>query len=259
MPTLLFDPQLRAMRRDRAARCGVEPFVHERAFADICDRLSMVRRRFRSALLIGCPDPAWPARLLELVDAVAVLDPGPLFARAAGGEEVIEEQLSLAPGTYDLCVTIGCLDTVNDLPGALLRIVAGMSEDGLLIGAMAGGDTLPRLRAAMRAADAVAGAAVPHVHPRIAPGALAGLLAAAGFAMPVVDIDRVAVSYPSLDALVGDLRRMAATNVLAARSKSPLSRQALDAARNAFGAESEPELFELLHFAAWTPSSQTHG
>ncbi|WP_310467952.1 SAM-dependent methyltransferase [Sphingomonas sp.] len=258
MAAPLFDPVLRAMRRDRAARAGVELFVLERAFADICDRLAPIRRRFRSALLIGCPDPAWPARLKELADHVDVLDPGPAFARAAGGELADEEQLALTPGAYDLCVTVGCLDTVNDLPAALLRLALGLGADSLLIGAMAGGDTLPRLRAAMRAADAVTGAAAPHVHPRIEPGALAGLLSAAGFAMPVVDVDRIPVSYRSLDALVADLRRMAATNLLAARPRNPLSRPALAAARKEFAAD-QPERFELLHFAAWTPPAAGHG
>ena len=66
----------------------------------------------------------------------------------------------------------------------------------LLIGALSGGDTVPELRKAMRAADAVAGVAAPHVHPRIEASALAALLADAGFSNPVIDVDRVPVSSP---------------------------------------------------------------
>jgi NADH dehydrogenase [ubiquinone] 1 alpha subcomplex assembly factor 5 len=255
----LFDHHLRRLRRDRAFRRGPELFLHERAFADVLERLSIVRRRFRSALLIGCLDPGWHDRLLERVDTVDVIDPGPLLADAGTGTCASEEQLDVQPGSYDLCVAVGTLDTVNDLPGALLRIRFSLQEDSLFIGAFAGGDSLPRLRAAMRAADQQMGGASPHMHPRVEPAAFSTLLEAAGFTMPVVDLDRIQVSYKSLWDLVRDLRAMGATNVLASRSRRPLTRAAASAAADHFRSEApgEPviECFELLHFAAWTPAA----
>ena len=253
----LFDMKLRALRRDRAERLGAVLFLYERAFEDVLDRLGGIRRSFSSALLIGCPDPEWPVRLLTAAAKVAVLDPGESFARAAGGERIIEDQIDLEPGSFDLVVAIGTLDSVNDLPGALLRLRLLLKPDSLLIGAMSGGDTLPRLRQAMRAADAVTGAASPHVHPRIEPAALARLLGSAGFAMPVVDVDRVTVSYRNFGQLLADLRGMGATNILNGRSPQPLNRAALAAAKRDFGADPDErttETFELLHFAAWTPA-----
>jgi hypothetical protein len=152
---------------------------------------------------------------------------------------------------------VGTLDTVNDLPLALRLIRHAMRADGLFIGAMSGGDTLPQLRAAMRAADAVAGAAAPHVHPRIEASALGPLLDAAGFANPVVDIDRVAVSYPSLERLIADLRGTGATNILHGRPRF-IGRAARAAAiapsRRREMARALVETFEILHFAAWTPA-----
>jgi hypothetical protein len=110
----------------------------------------------------------------------------------------------------------------------------------------------------MRAADRAGSAASPHVHPRIEASSLAPLLAAAGFDMAVVDIDRVTVAYSGFDRLVDDLRGMAATNILSARSRKPLNRAARDAARAEFaqlGSDGmTQETFEILHFAAWTPS-----
>jgi hypothetical protein len=71
-------------------------------------------------------------------------------------------------------------------------------------------------------------------------------------------VDRARVSYPSLDRLVSDLRGMGATNVLTARSRSPLLRAGRRAASRAFAAagdgERTTETFEILHFAAWTPA-----
>jgi NADH dehydrogenase [ubiquinone] 1 alpha subcomplex assembly factor 5 len=253
----LFDISLRAMRRDRACRQGPELFLHERAFDDVIERLSLVRRAFSSALLIGCPDPAWKDRLLQFADRVDVADPGPLFAQGAGGRCVVEEEMNLDVGAYDICVAVGTFDTVNGLPQTLLRVRLALGPDALLIGAMAGGDSLPRLRAAMRAADEQVGAASAHVHPRIEPAALGGLLAAAGFVSPVVDVDRVDVSYACLSDLVRDLRRMAASNLLCSRSKRPLPRKAAAAAAAFFapgpGETKAVERFDILHFAAWTP------
>jgi NADH dehydrogenase [ubiquinone] 1 alpha subcomplex assembly factor 5 len=184
-----------------------------------------------------------------------VLDPGRLFARSAGGQVVVEDQWNAQAASYDLVVAIGTLDTVNDLPGALRSIFDAMRPDALLIGAVSGGDTLPQLRGAMRAADLSIGSASPHVHPRIEASALAPLLSQAGFGLPVVDVDRVRVNYSSFGRLIADLRGMAATNILEARLRKTLPKFALGAAIAAFESASNDagttEIFEILHFAAW--------
>jgi NADH dehydrogenase [ubiquinone] 1 alpha subcomplex assembly factor 5 len=259
-PPELFDLNLRSLRRDRAARQGPALFLYNRAYNDIVERMADVKYRFHSALLLGAPDPEWADCVAEMTTNVVVVDPGAEFARQSDGIKANEEELDLEPGTFDLIVAIGTLDTVNDLPGALLRLRFLLKPDGLLIGAIAGGQSLPRLRSAMRAADAVSGAASPHVHPRIEPAALAQLLGAAGFAMPVVDVDRVNVAYRGLRKLVADLRAMGGTNLLTARSRRPLARKALNAAEDDFAAAGQDgrtvETFEILHFAAWSPAER---
>lgn len=244
----LFDQKLRALRRERALRRGPELFLHERALEDILERLTLVQRRFSSALLVGSLGADWRERLLQCADTVTVAP---------------DDLMTLEPGSYDLCIAVGELDTAIDLPQALLTVRFALREDSLFIGALPGGDTLPALRSAMRAADEQMGAATPHVHPRIEPAGLTSLLTSAGFTMPVVDVDRVQASYRSLADLVRDLRSMGATNILNARSRRPLTRAALDAAANQFMAEAvdgrTTEVFELLHFAAWTPSAPPNG
>ena len=162
--------------------------------------------------------------------------------------------------TYDLVLAIGTLDTVNGLQVVLRRLFEAMRPGSLLIGAISGGETLPLLRRLMAAADRTSGNAVPRVHPRIEAAMFAPLLEQAGFARPVVDVDRVRVDYGSLDRLVADLRAMAATNVLAARSRTPIMRTALAAARANFdaaknGAKAQ-ETFEIIHFSAWRPDPE---
>jgi len=254
----LFDMDLRAQRRDRAARAGPELFLFERAFADCLERTALMNRRFERALLIGCPDPDWRQRLSGLVADVEVSDPGALFADAANGTQIREDAWEPPAGRYDLVVAMGTLDTVNELPLALRLIRCAMKAEGLVIGAVSGGDTLPQLRAAMRAADALRGGAAPHVHPRIEASALSPLLSEAGFVRPVVDVERVHVSYPSLERLIADLRAMGATNVLSSQPP-PFTRAQRDAASRFFAEAGEDgrtvETFELLHIAAWTPKT----
>ena len=256
----LFDMNLRAMRRDRAARTGVELFLYERLFADCLERIALVQRRFERALLIGCPDRNWSDRLANLANAVDTCDPGALLAGAARGQIIVEDDWRPNRGVYDLIVAAGTLDMVNNLPLALRILFEAMKDDALLIGAISGGETLPRLRRAMRAADKVTGSATAHVHPRIEAAALAPLLANAGFAAPVVDVDRIFVKYSSFSRLVADLRAMGATNILHERPRTSLSRAAYAAAAAAFegdgGAESTVETFEILHFAAWKRSAR---
>lgn len=256
MAAELFDKDLRALRRDRAFRHGPVLFVYQRAFDDISERLTEVRRRFTSALLIGVPDPCWPQQLERFAGRVEAVDPGQCFARAAGARHGAEASLDFPPGSFDLCIAIGTLDTIDDLPGTLGRTRSWLKPDSLLLGTIAGGNTLPQLRSAMRAADIVSGTATPHVHPRVEASALGHLLSGAGFVMPVVDVDRVRVAYPALAGLVADLRGMAATNLLRSRSRF-IPRAGLAAAEAHFLMAGEHgrtvETFELLHFAGWTP------
>ena len=239
MPPDLFDPELLKLRRERAARLGGDYFLHERAFDDCLERIGLVARRFDRALLLGCTNPGWP-KLLQR------------FAAQVDVEEI--------SATYDLCLSIGTLDTIDDLPIALTALRSVLNPGAFFIGAFAGGDTLPQLRKAMRAADSVQGGSVPHAHPRIEAAALAGLLSAAGFVDPVVDVDRVAASYASLGDLVRDLRAMGVTNVLQERSRRPLTKAARAAAIELFASAGRDgrtvETFEILHFAAWTPPRQ---
>jgi NADH dehydrogenase [ubiquinone] 1 alpha subcomplex assembly factor 5 len=249
----LFDHQLRALRRDRAARTGIETFLFDRAFDDCLERLAEVRGDFRDVLLAGCPNPAWPGHLAPR--SVSVIDPGPLMAASAGGQCADLESLPFEAAQFDLCLSIGLLDTANNLALAAAALHLVLRPGGLLLGAINGGQSLPRLRQAMLAADGQAGRASPHVHPRIEAPGLAQLLTAAGFTMPVIDVDRVDLSYPSLDGLVRDLRSMGATNILSARASRPIGRHGLEAARSAFikGSAPKTEQVEILHFAAWKP------
>lgn len=246
----IFDQQALALRRQRAMRQGPRLFLAERAIEDIGERLDFVGKRFGRALLAGCPDP----RLAEPLGASAeqlVLVPG------------LEEVASFPPASFDLLITLGLLDTAPELPTVLQVLRYLLAPNGLWVGAFAGNNSLPLLRAAMLAADREDERGVtPRAHPMIEASAFAGLLQDAGFVAPVVDIDRVKLRYRRFDDLVADLRGMGATNVLASRSRRPVLRKSLAAARAAFAGagakDGQVETVEIIHFAAWTAAAETH-
>lgn len=252
--TDLFDRRLRGLRRDRAARIGPELLLHDRAFRECLDRLRDIVRPFERCLLVGCPSPDWPKQLGEFAREVDTVDPGSLFAAAAGGKQVEEDRFDFGEDCYDLAIAVGTLDTVNELQLALKLIHRSLRTNAPLIGAISGGNSLPALRASLIEAGRANGRVVARTHPRIEASTLVGLLSAAGFAQTVVDIDRVTLRYSGLNDLVKDLRAMGATSMLADRP-GVLTRAECRTAREAFdklgtGGRTEEQI-DILHFIGW--------
>jgi SAM-dependent methyltransferase len=254
-----FDRRLRRLRRDRAARrFGEADYLFRAAADELIERLSIVKRDFRRALDLGCAGGYLTGRLRERGLEVVSCDAGAEFAAGAAGIQADEDRLPFEPGSFDLVVSVGVLDSVNDLPGALIQIRRGLRPDGLFLGAFTGAGSLVRLKRAMLAADEAEGRAAPRVHPQIEIRAAGDLLTRAGFALPVIDVQSLDVRFPDLLGLIADLRAMGATNVLAARGP-PITRLGLAAAVAQFGSGADAdgktaERFEILHLLGWAPS-----
>lgn len=255
-----FDRALRRLRRDRAAGCdGDARFLLRRAADELVERLDLVARSFGRALDLGCGDGYLTEGLRARGVQVDSVDAGPRFAARAAGTRADEDRQPWGDAAYDLVVSIGVLDTVNDLPGALTLIRRALRPDGLFLAAFAGAGSLPRLRAALRVAEQSEGrSASPRLHPQIDVRAAGDLLARAGFALPVADSEGVEVRYSSFARLVADLRGMAGTNLLKARDHQPFGRPGLAAATAAFEAQAgvdgkTTERFEILHLSGWAP------
>jgi SAM-dependent methyltransferase len=255
-----FDRRLRRLRRDRAAaKPDAAGYLHLLVADELAERLDLVSRDFGRALLLGCAGGYLANRLVDRGIDLTCADPGFDFAREAGGVECDEDRLPFRDGSFDLVIAAGTLDTVNDLPGALLLIRRLLRPDGLFLGVFAGAGSLPRLRSAMLAADEAGDGAAPHIHPQIDVRTAGDLLARAGFALPVADGHGYDIRFSELADLVAELRAAAATNMLTARSRRPLGRRAAAAATAHFAAEADPdgkttERFELVHMLGWAPS-----
>jgi SAM-dependent methyltransferase len=249
----IFDRSARRRRRDRAAPIYAEhDFLRAAMLDGIAERLDSVNRSFERVLDIGCFDGAF---VPPPNSAVTRIDAGRLFAARAGGIQADEDLLPVEPESFDLAVSAGVLDSVNDVPGALSQIRRALKPDGLFLGAFVGGTSLPTMRASFLQAEADRPAA--RFHPMIDVRSAGDLLVRAGFALPVADGETLSVRYPDLFRLIGDLRGMAATNVL--RGRVPLARTTLGAAAAAFADRADPdgrtaERFDLIFLTGWAPS-----
>src|SRR5215475_4911733 len=243
---LVFDRRRQRTHRMRAAALGPSTFLIERVAEDLSDRLATVLRRFEYALDLGTPTDA-VRRVLAASGKV-----GTIIAD--------EEALPFRDASLDLVVSGLALQFVNDLPGTLIQIRRALKPDGLLLAALAGGDTLTELRQAFAAAEAEI---EDGISPRVVPFSdvrdMGALLQRAGFALPVTDVDRVTARYASPISLMHDLRRMGATSALLERSRRPLKRATLTRMTQIYAerfADRDGRIratFEIVWLSGWAP------
>ena len=249
---VIFDRTARRRRRDRAASVFAgHDFLRAAMLNGIADRLATITRRFTDVLDLGCFDGGL---VVPSGARVARMDAGFRFAQTARGVQADEDRLPFGDATFDLVVSAGVLDQVDDLPGALALARRALRPDGLFLAALIGAGSFPRLRQALRAGDG--DRPVARLHPQVDVRSAGDLLVRAGFALPVADVETLEVSYPDLGRLLSDLRGAGLTNVLVDRV--PLTRPALGAAAAAFadaaGSDGRTrERVELLYLTGWAP------
>jgi len=271
---IIFDRARQRAYRARAAALGASTFLIERVAEDLSDRLAAVLRRFDCALDLGTPTAA-VRRVLAASGKVGTIIAAEAAARSAAswpldrGEAQSTAQLAVAAdeealpfrdASLDLVVSGLSLQFVNDLPGTLIQIRRALKPDGLLLAALAGGETLTELRQAFAAAEAeVEGGISPRVIPFPDVREMGALLQRAGFALPVTDTDRVTARYASPISLMHDLRRMGATNALRERSRRPLKRATLRRMIETYAerfADRDGRIratFEIIWLSGWAP------
>jgi hypothetical protein len=125
---------------------------------------------------------------------------------------------------------------------------------------MIGGDTLTELRQSFAAAETeIEGGLSPRVAPFADLRELGALLQRAGFALPVTDVDRIVVRYDSAFALMADLRRMGATNILLERRRTPTRRATMMRMAQIYAerfADADGRIratFDVIWLSGWAP------
>jgi SAM-dependent methyltransferase len=259
----IFDRRLLLARRRRARALGPATFLLDRTATELGERLSVVLRQFDIAIDLGASSDA-------VVQALAASRKVKTIIAAASDAAALEksvlrvvsndEALPFADASLDLVVSALALQFVNDLPGTLIQIRRALKPDGLFMAAMVGGESLNELRAAFADAESeVEGGLSPRVAPFADVRELGALLQRAGFALPVVDSERLTVRYSSSLALMHDLRRMGATNVMHERRRRPLRRATLQRVAAIYAdrfADADGRLrasFEIIWLSGWAP------
>jgi len=229
--------------RDRSAgRFSEFSFLHQRVGTALADRLEDVSRSFDLALVSGMGGAQFfPFESRKITHQIRMdLSFARLCAGGKAGDKAESqaegraragagagmgvqsdiEALPVREGGLDLVVSMLELHAVNDLPGALIQIHRALRPGGLFVGAMFGGETLAELRAVLAHSEiALRGGLSPRIFPFADARQMAQLMQRAGFALPVVDRERVRVSYAGLDGLLRDVRGMGEGNALAARGR----------------------------------------
>jgi len=247
---ILFDRALLRTRQRRAERLGAATFLLDRVAEEMAERLQVVVREFADAVDVGTPADAVRDALAGRVSRLAHVDlPDSEF-----------EPLPISSESLDLAVSALAFQFVNDLPGMLAQIRRALKPDGLLLAAMTGGQTLTELRQVFAAAEAECeGGVSPRVAPFVDLRDVGALLQRAGFALPVTDVDRIVVRYDDAFALMQDLRRMGATNVLKERRRTPTRRATLLRMAQVYAerfADSDGRIratFDIIWLSGWSP------
>jgi len=240
-PPQIFAPARRIAARRRMLALQARPdaprYILDDMIDDIIDRLGFLRHRPANALVIGDWTGSLESWLSTQGSAVSAADLATDF----------DHEVPIATGPYDFIACLGTLDTVNDLPGALIHLRGALAPGGLMIASLTGAGSLPALREAMLEADGTRPA--PRIHPQVDVRAGGQLLQRAGFADPVIDSRTVSVRFSTFARLIADLRAQALGNVLA-RPGPPLGKAALERAQQTFAAPRVEE-FELLTLSGW--------
>jgi NADH dehydrogenase [ubiquinone] 1 alpha subcomplex assembly factor 5 len=254
-PPEIFDRRRRHALRARADGRSGDDFLWHHIAQDMAERLSAVTRTFEHALIIG-PIGRWQRQILP-PNVPCTL--APLRDKGAESDAPValeEDRLPFAPGSFDLVISAGTLDSVNDLPGALIQIRRILRPDGLFLGHMFGAGTLAMLKAMLLEADA--DRVTPHIHPQIDLRSAADLIVRAGFTLPVADQDTIAARYGDWRSIVSDIRDAGVGNALSG-PRNYLGKDVAARLEYAFAARADAqgkvtESFAHIYLSGWAPS-----
>lgn len=264
---LIFDYDLLRKHRLRAlAALGEDSLFLWEALANrLVDRLQDIRREFPLAVNIGVHHGGLTEKLTGKFGIKRMISVDDLpFAKHHYIESSLD-LLSIKPASIDLMVSLGHMHWVNDLPGLLAQIKQSLKPDGVFIGMLSGGDTLMELRQSLMVVETKhRGGVSARVSPMLSLQDASNLMQRAGFALPVVDMERISISYQNIIRLLHDLRAMGQTNALMQRSKAPLTKMMLqDVLMHYYEHFPHPEggaaaSFDIITMIGWAPhSSQT--
>ena len=141
------------VRRNLArAREEQSAFLTKSIAEEVAQRMSLVLRDFEKVLVHGIGADETATRLNASGRFRNILRAG---SRPGPSVDLVfdPEALPIAPGKLDCLVSVLTLQSVNDLPGALIQMRQALKPDGLFLACLFAGTTLSELRAAWLEAE----------------------------------------------------------------------------------------------------------
>jgi malonyl-CoA O-methyltransferase len=164
-------------------------------------------------------------------------------------------RLPLRDGSVDLAWSSLMLPWLGVPDSVLAEVRRVLAPRGYFTFATLGPDTLRELREAWAEVDDRV-----HVHRFLEMHDLGDALVRAGFADPVMDVERVTLTYADLGALLADLRATGSRNAAAHRPRGLGGRERrrrLEAAYERFRADGRlPATCEVVYGQAWAPGER---
>ena len=253
----LFDTRLISQRLARARDAGRQPTFLERLAADeLADRLGLIKRRFSKVALVSLDATRLEQLIAPALAGDATVTPLPVLTEHG----LALDHPDLPQAAFDCLIVTAGLEWINDLPGALSQLQRSLVPDGVMLAAMLGGDTLSELRHAWLAGEAsLTGGASPRVAPFVDVRDAGGLLQRAGFALPVVDTDRLTARYDGALALMREMKSFGLANALTDRRRSFTPARLLAGVCAAYDSANRDgdgrvrATFQLLYLTGWSP------
>jgi len=164
------------------------------------------------------------------------------------------ECLPIANASVDLIVSSLALQWC-DLEAAFACFRRVLKPDGLLMFSSMGPDTLKELRQAWSVADGFV-----HVSAFIDMHDVGDALIRAGFADPVMDVENITVTYPTVTKLMQDLKAIGSRNALEGRLKGLTGKQRLKKMTESYEKLRKdgvlPATYEVVYGHAWVPDKR---
>jgi len=257
--------QARASFEKAAATYDAAAVLQRQTAQEMMERLELVKQEPQVILDIGCGTGEATALLAKRYkkSKVIALD----FAHAMlkhtrrRGSSWLKkqacicadaEQLPLADASVDLIFSNATIQWCNDLEQTFSDWLRVLKPGGLIMFSSFGPDTLTELRQAWATVDGTR-----HVSPFLDMHDVGDALLRVGFADPVMDVERMTLTYPDVKGLMRDLKQIGAHNVTADRHRGLTGKgrmQAMTAAYEQFRRDGQlPASYEVVHGHAWVP------
>ncbi len=264
--SVLLDVKAIRRRFDRAAQDSDEVNVLGREIGSrLTERLELLRIAPQNVLDLGSGTGWVAADLLARYRKAQVyaidLSPQMLVHAARRGKWLRRirpvcadtRRLPLKDASIDLVVSNLMLPWCHPLDEVFREVRRVLSPGGAFIFSTLGPDTLAELRQAWSQVDGN-----PHVHSFLDMHDVGDALLHAGLVDPVMDAERLCVTYSDVSALLRELRQLGVSNVLKGRAKGLTSRAAFRALEAAYPRDSDGRIAvtgEIVYGLAWGSGS----